>query len=72
MKALITKKVTLTVEPGSIVEVSEGQFKVLGDIAVAYKEEAKEEEPVEVEKEPEEVVEPPKKAKASNKTSKKK
>ena len=72
MKALITKKVTLTVEPGSIVEVSEGQFKALGDIAVAYKEEAKEEEPVEVEKEPEEVVEPPKTAKASNKTSKKK
>lgn len=72
MKALITKKVTLTVEPGSIVEVSEGQFKALGDIAVAYKEEAKEEEPVEVEKEPEEVVEKPKKVTTSKKTSKKK
>ena len=72
MKALITKKVTLTVEPGSIVEVSEGQFKALGDIAVAYKEEAKEEKPVEVEKEPEEVIETPKKATTSKKTSKKK
>jgi len=72
MKVLITKKVTLTVEPGSIVEVSEGLFRALGDKAVAYKEEAKEEEPVEVEKEPEEVIEKPKKATTSKKTSKSK
>ena len=42
IKALITDKVTLTVEPGSVVIVSEGQFTALGDKAVAYKEEAKE------------------------------
>lgn len=46
MKAVILKKVTVTVEPGSIVEVSEGQFKALGDKCVAYKAEAKEVEPV--------------------------
>lgn len=63
IKALITKKVTLTVEPGSIVEISEGQLKALGDKAVAYKEEAKEVE--------EEIKEKPvKKASASKKTSK--
>ena len=45
MKALITQKVTLTVEPGSIVEISESQFKALGDKAVTYKEEAKGEKP---------------------------
>ena len=63
IKALITKKVTLTVEPGSIVEISEGQLKALGDKAVAYKEEAKEVEE-EIKKEP------VKKASASKKTSK--
>ncbi len=63
IKALITKKVTLTVEPGSIVEISEGQLKALGGKAVAYKEEAKE-----VEEEIKE--EPVKKASASKKTSK--
>lgn len=72
MKAVIKKKVTLTVEPGSIVEVSEGLFRALGDKAVAYKEEAKEEDPVEVEKEPEEVVEKPNKVTTSKKTSKSK
>lgn len=61
MKALIVKKVMLTVEPGSIVEISESQFKTLRDKAVAYKEEAKEEP---------EVVEQPKAS--SKKTSKKK
>lgn len=44
IKALITSKVTLTAEPGSVVVISEGQFKALGDKAVTYKEEAKEEE----------------------------
>lgn len=63
IKVLITKKVTLTVEPGSIVEISEGQLKALGDKAVAYKEEAKE-----VKEEIKE--EPVKKASASKKTSK--
>lgn len=47
MKALITAKALLTVEPGSIVEISESQFKALGYKAIAYKEEAKAaEEPV--------------------------
>ena len=41
MKALILSKALLTVEPGSIVEISEGQYKALGSRAVAYKEEAK-------------------------------
>ena len=61
MKALITKKVTLTVEPGSIVEISEGQFKALRDKAVAYKDEAKEEGKKEAKEAP--------KAPASKKTS---
>jgi hypothetical protein len=60
IKALITKKVTLTAEPGSVVLISEGQFKALGDKAVAYKEEAKEVV--------EEIKEEPKKT--SKKTSK--
>lgn len=62
IKALIKCKAALTVEPGSIVIVSEGQFKALGDKAVAYKEEAKEVE---------EIKEEPKKAAASKKTSSK-
>ena len=62
IKALIKDKVTLTVEPGSIVNVSEGQFAALGASAVAYKEEAK--EVIEEIKE-----EPEKKASASKKTS---
>ena len=61
IKALITKKATLTVEPGSIVVISEGQLKALGDKACAYKEEAKEVV--------EEIKEEPKKASASKKTS---
>ena len=65
IKALIEKKATLTVEPGSIVIISEGQLKALGDKASAYKEEAK--EVVEEIKE-----EPKKKASASKKTSSKK
>lgn len=44
IKALITSKVTLTAEPGSVVIISEGQFKALGGKAVTYKDEAKEEE----------------------------
>lgn len=46
MLVRIKEKVTLTVEPGSIVEISEGQFKALGDKAETYKMEAKEAEPV--------------------------
>lgn len=45
MFARILKKVTLTVEPGSIVNISEGQFKALRDKAETYKAEAKEEKP---------------------------
>lgn len=41
MKAFITKKALLTVEEGSIVEISEEQFKLLRDKAIAYKAEAK-------------------------------
>ena len=44
IKALITSKVTLTAEPGSVVIISEGQFKALGGKAITYKDEAKEEE----------------------------
>ena len=75
IKALMKDKVTLTVGPGSIVIISEGQFKALGDKAVAYKDEAREEEVLEVHeepKEPEKVAKAPKeapKASASKKTS---
>ena len=44
MKALINTKAVLTVERGSIVEISESQFLALGDKATAYKEVAKEAE----------------------------
>lgn len=64
IKALITKKATLTVEPGSIVVISEGQFMALGDKASAYKAEAKEVK--------EDIKEEPKKASTSKKTSKSK
>jgi hypothetical protein len=47
MKALINTKAVLTVEAGSIVEISESQFLALGDKATAYKEVAKEAEAVE-------------------------
>ena len=52
MLVKILEKVTLTVEPGSIVEVSEGQYKALGDKAETYKVEAKEEKPEEKPKAP--------------------
>lgn len=74
MKALLLEKAMLAVGPGSIVEISEGQFKALGDKAVAYKEEAKEVEEIkeEPEEEPkEEPVKGPKKAPTSKKTSSK-
>lgn len=54
IKALLLDKATVTVEPGSIVNITEGQFKALGSKAVAYKEEAKEVK--------EEIKEEPKKA----------
>ena len=44
MKALINAKAVLTVDAGSIVEISESQFLALGDKATAYKEVAKEAE----------------------------
>lgn len=60
IRALILKKALLTVESGSIVNISESQFKALGGIAVAYKEEDKAEEvseaPEESEAEAPEVV----------------
>lgn len=59
IKALITSKVTLTAEPGSVVIISEGQFKALGDKAVTYKDEAKEEE-IKDEAKEEEIKEEPK------------
>jgi len=49
IKALILKKALLTVEAGSIVNISESQFKALGGIAVAYKEEDKADEVSEAE-----------------------
>lgn len=60
IKALITSKVTLTAEPGSVVIISEGQFKALGGKAVTYKDEAKEEEIKEEELKEEELKEEPK------------
>lgn len=74
IRALLLNKATVTVEPGSIVNITEGQFKALGSKAVAYKEEAKEvkeeikEEPKKVEKDPVK-AEPKKTSKGS--TSKK-
>lgn len=59
IKALITSKVTLTAEPGSVVIISEGQFKALGGKAVTYKDEAKEEE-IKDEAKEEEIKEEPK------------
>lgn len=59
IKALITSKVTLTAEPGSVVIISEGQFKALGDKAVTYKDEAKEEE---IKEEPKELLRKPRRA----------
>lgn len=58
IKALITSKVTLTAEPGSVVIISEGQFKALGGKAVTYKDEAKEEE---IKEEPKELLRKPRK-----------
>lgn len=66
IKAFINSKATLTIEPGSVVIISEGQFKALGDKAVAYKDEAKEEAKEEENKEE------PKKTTTSKKTSGKK
>ncbi len=64
IKALITSKVTLTAEPGSVVIISEGQFKALGDKAVTYKDEAKEEEikEEEIKEEPKELLRKPRRA----------
>jgi hypothetical protein len=63
IKALITSKVTLTAEPGSVVIISEGQFKALGGKAVTYKDEAKEEElkEEELKEEPKELLRKPRK-----------
>lgn len=68
MKALINAKAVLTVERGSIVEISESQFLALGDKATAYKEVAKEAKVI-----AEEVpAEEPKQATASKKTTSRK
>lgn len=67
MLAKITKKVTLTVEPGSIVNISEGQFKALGNKAETYKVEAKE-----VEEKKEESKEEPKTTTSKKTSSRKK
>ena len=68
MKALINTKAVLTVERGSIVEISESQFLALGDKATAYKEVAKEAEVIAGEV----PTEDPKQATASKKTTRKK
>lgn len=68
MKALINTKAVLTVDAGSIVEISESQFLALGDKATAYKEVAKEAEVI-AGKVP---TEEPKQATASKKTTRKK
>lgn len=65
MKVMILKRALITVEPGSVVEISESQFKALGDRAALI------DEPV---KAAEVVQEVPKEAKpsTSKRTSRKK
>ena len=41
IKAVVTKRATLTAEAGSIVFISEGQFSALQGKVLPYKEEAK-------------------------------
>jgi hypothetical protein len=76
MKALLLRKATVAAEPGSVVIISESQFKALGAKAVAYKEEAKEvKEEIKEEPKAEKPKEEPKKASkgsTSKKTSKSK
>lgn len=64
IKAVVSKRVTLTADVGSVVYISEGQFAALQGKVEPYKEEAKAEE---VKKEPEKE---PEQKPAAKKTSK--
>lgn len=64
IKAVVTKRVALTADVGSVVYISEGQFAALQGKVEPYKEEAKAVE--EVKEEPKEEPEKP----AAKKTSK--
>lgn len=68
IKAVVLKKVALTAEKGSVVIISEGQFKALGDKVTTYKGEAKGD--VEEKEEPEKAKKPAPK-KTSTKAKKK-
>lgn len=64
IKAVVTKRVALTADVGSVVYISEGQFAALQGKVEPYKEEAKAVE--EIKEEPKEEPEKP----AAKKTSK--
>lgn len=68
IKAVVTKRVALTADVGSVVYISEGQFAALQGKVEPYKEEAKAVEEVkeEIKEEPKEEPEKP----AAKKTSK--
>lgn len=68
IKAVVTKRVTLTADVGSVVYISEGQFAALQGKVEPYKEEAKAVEEVkeEIKEEPKQEPEKP----AAKKTSK--
>lgn len=70
IKAVVTKRVALTADVGSVVYISEGQFAALQGKVEPYKEEAKAVEEVieEPKEEPKQVPEKP----AAKKTSKSK
>lgn len=68
IKAVVTKRVALTADVGSVVYISEGQFAALQGKVEPYKEEAKAVEEV-IEEPKEEVKQEPEKP-AAKKTSK--
>lgn len=72
IKAVVTKRVALTADVGSVVYISEGQFAALQGKVEPYKEEAKAVEEVieEIKEEPKEEPEKPTAKKTSSKGKK--
>lgn len=72
IKAVVTKRVSLTADVGSVVYISEGQFAALQGKVEPYKEEAKavEEAIEEIKEEPKEEPEKPAAKKTSSKGKK--
>lgn len=72
IKAVVTKRVALTADVGSVVYISEGQFAALQGKVEPYKEEAKAVEEVieEIKEEPKEEPEKPAAKKTSSKGKK--